>query len=101
MSTLTSTLSLNKQIIVSPRSFVRTPRRQQNQDGVTAIVTVEQTTKKRRSNERIEDKEIGGKYQMTDTTITDTTTTIGTESQIEQPIHDLENSDDSKQHHDV
>ena len=55
MSTLTSTSSSNKQIVVSPRSFVCTPRRQQNQDGVTAIATAEQTTKKRKSNERIED----------------------------------------------
>ena len=31
----------------------------------------------------------------------DTTTTIGTESQTEQSIHDLKNSDDSKKNHDI
>ena len=100
MSTLTSTSSSNKQLMVSPR-FTRTPRRQQNQDGGTAIVTVEQITKKRKSNERIEDKETGGKYHMTDTTTTDTTTTIGTESQTEQSSYDPKNGDDSKQNHDA
>ena len=84
MSTLTSTSSSNKQAIVSPRSFIHTPRQQQNQDGITTIVTVEKTTKKRKSNKKIEDKETSGKYQMTDTTTTDTTTTIGTERQKEQ-----------------
>ena len=101
MSTLTSTSSSNKQLMVSPRPFNRTPRRQQNQDGGTAIITVEQITKKRKSNERIEDKETGGKYQMTDITTTDTTTTIGTESQTEQSSYDPKNGDDSKQNHDA
>ena len=58
-------------------------------------------TKKRKSNERIEDKEVGGKYQMTDTTTTDTTTTIGTESQTEQSSYNNKNGEDSKQNHDV
>ena len=33
--------------------------------------------------------------------MTDTTTTIGTESQIEQSFHDHKNGEDSKQNHDV
>ena len=101
MRTLTSTSSLNKQIMVSPRSFIRTPRQQQNQDGITTIVTVEKTTKKRKSNERIEDKKVGVKYHMIDTTTTDTTTTIGTKSQTEQSNCDNKNGEDSKQNHDV
>ena len=38
---------------------------------------------------------------MTDTTSTDTTTTIGTESQTEQSSYDNKNGEDSKQNHDV
>ena len=87
--------------MTSPRSFIRTPRQQQNQDGITTIFTVEKTTKKRKSNKKIEDKETSGKYQMTDTTTTDTTTTIGTESQTEQLSYNTKNGKDSKQNHDV
>ena len=101
MSTLTSTSSSNKQIMTSPRSFIRTPRQQQNHEGITTIVTIEKMTKKRKSNERIEDKEVSGKYQMTDTTTTDTTTTIGTKSQTEQSNYNNKNGEDSKQNHDV
>ena len=99
-STLTSTSS-PQQIMASPRHFIRYPRQQQNQDGITTIVTVEKTKKKRKPNERIEDKEISGKYIMTDTTITDTTTTIGTDDQTEQSSYDNKNGEDSKQNHDV
>ena len=94
ISTITSTSSSNNQIVESPRSFVRTPRRQQHQDRVTAIVTAEQTTKKRKSNERIDDRDHEDRSKIT-------ATTIGTESQTEQSSHDLENGDDSKQYHDV
>ena len=76
MSTLRSTSSLNKHIVVSPRSFVRTPCRQQNQDGVTAIVTAEQTTKKCKSNEMIQDRDHEDCSKIT-------TITIGTKSQTE------------------
>ena len=38
---------------------------------------------------------------MTDTTTTDTTTTIGTESQTELSSYDPKNGDDSKQNHDA
>ena len=58
-------------------------------------------TKKRKSNGMIEDKEVGGKYQMTDTTTTNTTTTIGTKSQTEQSSYDYNNGKDNKQNHDA
>ena len=91
ISTTTSTSSSNNQIVESPRSFVRTP---QHRDRVTAIVTAEQTTKKRKSDERIEDRDYEDRSKIT-------ATTIGIESQSEQSSHDLENSDNSKQCHDV
>ena len=94
MSTLTSTSSSNKQIMVTPRPFIRTPRRQQNQDGITTIVTVEQTTKKRKSNEKIEDRDHEDRSKIT-------ALTIGTESQTEQSSYDPKNGDDSKQNHDA
>ena len=97
LSTLTTTSSPKR----TPRPYVRYPRQQQNQDGITTIVTAEKIKKKRKSNERIEDKEISGKYIMTDTTITDTTTTIGTDDQTEQSSYDNKNGEDSKQNHDV
>ena len=91
VSTITSTSSSNNQIVESPRSFVRTP---QHRDRVTAIVTAEQTTKKRKSDERIDDRDHEDRSKIT-------ATTIGTESQTEQSSHDLENGVDSKQYHDV
>ena len=73
----------------SPRHFVRYPRQQQNQDGITTIVTVEKTKKKRKSNEKIEDRDHKDRSKIT-------ALTIGTESQTEQPIYVLENDNDSK-----
>ena len=90
----------NKRIVVSPRrKHIRTPN--MHRDRETANIIEESITKKRKTNERIEDKETGGKYHMTDTTTTDTTTTIGTESQTELSSYDPKNGDDSKQNHDV
>ena len=94
MSTLTSTSSSNKQIMVSPRPFIFTPRQQQNQDGITTIVTVEQTTKKRKSNEKIENRDHKDHSKIT-------TLTIGTNSQTEQSSYDTKNGEDSKQNHDA
>ena len=90
ISTITSTSSSNNQIVESPRSFVRTP---QHRDRVTTIVTVEQTTKKSKS-ERNDKRDYEDRSK-------NTATTIGTESQTEQSSHDLENGVDSKQYHDV
>ena len=89
ISTITSTLNSKKQIIVSPRpTFNRTPRRQQHQDKRATNIIAEQTTKKRKTNESVDDSDhkICSKYKTTDTA-----TTIGTESQTEQSIHDLGN----------
>ena len=94
MSTLTSTSSSNKQIMVLPRPFIRSPRRQQNQDGITTIVTVEKTTKKRKSNEKIEDRDHEDCSKIT-------ALTIGTEIQTEQSSYDAKNGEDSKQNHDA
>ena len=88
-------MSSNKQIIVSPRlTFNHTPRKHRDK-GATNIIEAT-TTKKRKTKDDDSDNEICGKYKMTDTA-----TTIGTESQTEQSLHDLENGDDSKQNHDV
>ena len=84
ISTITSTSSSNNQIVESPRSFVRTP---QHRDRVTTIVTVEQTTKKRKSDERIDERDYEDRSK-------NTATTIGTESQTEQSSHDLKNGVD-------
>ena len=101
ISTLTSTSSPNKQIMASPRYFIGFPRQHHRNDGITTIVTIEKMTKKCKSNKRIEDKKVGGKCHMTDTTTTDATTTIGTKSQIEQSSYNNRNGEDSKQNHDV
>ena len=98
ISTITSTSNSSQQIIVSPRSFNRTPRRQQHQDKVATNITAKQTTKKRKTNENRDDSD---HVDCSKYTATETATTIGTESQTEQPIYDLGNGDDSKQHHDV
>ena len=50
-------------------------------------------TKKRKAKDRDQEN---NKIKMIDTT-----TTIGTESQTEQSIHDRKNGEDSKQNHDV
>ena len=94
MSTLTSTSSSNKQIMVLPKPFIRTPQKQQNQDGITTIVTVEKTTKKRKLNKKIEDREHEDRSKIT-------ALMIGTESQTEQSSYDNKNGEDSKQNHDV
>ena len=52
--------------------------------------------KKKKRKTKDSDQENSGKIQMTDTT-----TTIGTESLTEQLIHDRKNGEDSKQNHDV
>ena len=79
--------------MASPRHFIRSPRQQQNQDGITTIVTVEKTTKKRKSNEKIEDREHEDRSKIT-------ALMIGTESQTEQSSYDNKNGEDSKQNHD-
>ena len=95
ISTITSTSSSNKQIVVSPRlTYVRTPNKHRDK-GTTNIIE-ETITKKRKSKDDDRDQDISSKYNMTDTT-----TTIETESQTEQSSHDLENGDDSKQYHNV
>ena len=81
-------------VVVSPRFFVHTPRRQQNQDGVTIIATAEQTTKKRKLNEKIEDRDHEDRSKIT-------ALTIGTESQTEQSSYDHNNGEDNKQNHDA
>ena len=93
ISTITSTSSSNKQIVVSPRlTYTHTPCKHGDK-GATNIIE-ETTTKKRKTKDDDSDHEICSKYH-------NTATTIGTESQTEQSLHDLENGDDSKQNHDV
>ena len=87
----TITTNSSRQIIVSPRPLIYTPRRQHNQDRLITNTTEEQTTKKRKTNES-GDHEDSSKI---------TAITMGTESQTEQPVYDLENGAISKQHRDV
>ena len=80
--------------MVSPRhTYIHTPRKHRDEE---AINTIEETiTKKQKPKDDDRDQE-NNKIKMTDTT-----TTIGTESQIEQPFHDHKNGEDSNQNHDV
>ena len=78
-------------MIVSPVSNTYVPRRHCNHNRLFTHTTEEQKAvckKRKQLNEREDSSKI-------------TTLTMGTESQPEQPAYDPENSDESKQHHEV
>ena len=94
ISTITSTSNSHNQIVVSPRrAYIRTPRKDRDEEAINVNVIEESMKKKRKVKDS--DQECN-KIKMTDTA-----TTIGTESQIEQSFHDHKNGEDSKQNHDV
>ena len=94
ISTITSTSNSHKQIVVSPRlTYIQTPRKNRNEEAINVNVIEESMKKKRKAKDSDQES---NKIKMTDTA-----TTIGTESQIEQSFHDHKNGEDSKQNHDV
>ena len=93
-STIRATSNQHNQIVVSPRrAYIRTPRKDRDEEANNVNVIEESMKKKRKAKDSDQES---NKIKMTDTA-----TTIGTESQIAQSFHDHKNGEDSKQNHDV